>query len=247
MMPQNRINVFFILLALFLLMQWFLVSQKSILLGFIIIVASTVAFNRMLKEWVFAILPAVWLFVNLSVLYFFPNQFAVLVAVGGYFGILMLAYKLQYGFWQAAGVVNVYLLASLIWFFILAQAFDFIWGLIIISLGAGLLFFQSMMITRRAGELVNAKNKMQIAVVSLGISVGLAETAWAISFLPFGYFVLGALFTAVFGATLNIISSYYKISPNDPETFRKIIARNVALASVFAAIFIIISPWIPQK
>lgn len=206
-----------------------------------------VAFNRMLKEWTFAILPTVWLFGNLAVLYFFPNQFVVLAAVGGYFGILMLASKLQYGFWQAASVLNVYLLASLIWFFILAQAFDFIWGLILISVGAGSLFFQSMLITRRAGEFINIKNKMQIAVISLGVSMGLAETAWAISFLPFGYFVLGALFTAVFGAALNIISSYYKIPPTDPETFRKIVIRSVALAFFFIVIFVTISPWLPQK
>lgn len=247
MILQNRINIFIVLAAQFLLLQWFLASQKSILLGFIIVVASAIAFNRMLKEWAFAILPAVWLFGNLAVLYFFPNQLVVLAAVGGYFGIFMLASKFQYNFWQAVSIFNVYLLASLVWFFILAQAFDFIWGLIFISAGAGLLFFQSMLITRRAGELVNIKNKTQIAVISMGVLVGLAEAAWAISFLPFGYFVLGALFTTIFCAALNIISSYYKVPLSDFETFKKIIIRSVALAFVFIVIFVIISPWLPQK
>ncbi len=247
MTQSAKINVFIVLLVQFLLLQWFLASQKSILLGFIIVLASAVAFNRMLEEWTFSILPAVWLSLNLAVLYFFPNQLVVLAAVGGYFGIFMLAAKAQYNFWQAVSIFNVYLLASLVWFFILAQAFDFIWGLLAVSLGSGLLFFQSMLITRRAGELINIKSKTQIAVISLGVLVGLAEVAWAISFLPFGYFVLGALFTTVFGAVLNVISSYYKISSNDPETFRKIITRSVALAFVFIVIFVIISPWLPQK
>ena len=242
-----KINIFIVLLVQFLLLQWFLASQKSIFLGFIIVVASVIAFNRMLKEWIFTVLPTVWLFGNLAVLYFFPNQFVVLVAVGGYFGIFLLAAKAQYSFWQAASILNIYLLTSLIWFFILAQALDFILGLIFISVGTGLLFFQSMLITRRAGEFVNIKNKIQITTVSLGVSMGLAETAWAISFLPFGYFILGALFTVVFGAVLNIISSYYKVSSTDPETFKKIVTRSVILAFVFIIIFVTISPWLPQK
>src|SRR3989344_2122644 len=209
-----KINIFIVLLVQFFLLQWFLASQKSIFLGFIIVVASVIAFNRMLKEWIFTVLPTVWLFGNLAVLYFFPNQFVVLVAVGGYFGIFLLAAKAQYSFWQAASILNIYLLTSLIWFFILAQALDFILGLIFIS---------------------------------VGVSMGLAETAWAISFLPFGYFILGALFTVVFGAVLNIISSYYKVSSTDPETFKKIVTRSVILAFVFIIIFVTISPWLPQK
>jgi len=102
------------------------------------------------------------------------------------------------------------------------------------------LFGSSMLI-------LSIKNKIQITTVSLGVSMGLAETAWAISFLPFGYFILGALFTVVFGAVLNIISSYYKVSSTDPETFKKIVTRSVILAFVFIIIFVTISPWLPQK
>src|SRR3989344_3817703 len=117
-----KINIFIVLLVQFLLLQWFLASQKSIFLGFIIVVASAIAFNRMLKEWIFTVLPTAWLFGN-----------------------------------------------------------------------------------------------------------------------------LGALFTVVFGAVLNIISSYYKVSSTDPETFKKIVTRSVILAFVFIIIFVTISPWLPQK
>ena len=243
---QIKIVMPIALFVLFLSLQWFLVTQKSFLLGFIMLAASVLFFKYIARNWIFNILPSIWLLGGLWALYFFSSQIMVFIIVSGYLAILWLALNKEYALWQVAGILNVYFFSSLIWFFILAQAIDFIWGLIIIALVSSLIFLQAMLISRLAGQLVKIKNKNQIVILSAAVLIGLAEISWAVSFLPFGYFILGALFTAVFIATFNIIDSYYRTTL-DEIAVKKLVIRNVMVTMAFVVILVFLSPWLPQK
>lgn len=136
----------------------------------------------------------------------------------------------------------VFFMVSFIWFEILSQKMGFIAGLIILSLASFLIFWKGLLINRRAGELFDLKSRKQIFVFSLGIALGFCELIWAISFLPFPFFILGGLFTVIFAIAFNIISEYLK----QPREL-KFLIRNIILGISLIIIFILSSQWLPPK
>jgi len=129
----------------------------------------------------------------------------------------------------------VFFMASFIWLEILSQKIGFITGLIILSLVSFLIFWKGLLISRRAGELFGLKNRKQVFVFSLGIALGFCELIWAISFLPFSFFILGGLFTIIFAIAFNIIVSGHNI------------IKNAILGASLIIIFILSSSWLPPK
>jgi len=128
-----------------------------------------------------------------------------------------------------------FFIASFIWLEILSQKIEFVTGLIILSLALFLIFWNGLLISRRAGELFGLKNRKQIFVFSLGIALGFCELIWGISFLPFSFFILGGLLTVIFAIAFNIIVNGHNIT------------KNIILAAGLIIIFILSSPWLPPK
>ena len=129
----------------------------------------------------------------------------------------------------------IFFVASFIWLEILSQKIGFITGLVILGGVSFLIFWNGLLISRRTGELFDLKNRKQIFVFSLGIMLGFCELIWAISFLPFPFFILGGLFAVIFAIAFNIIVSGHNI------------IKNTLLGASLIIIFILSSPWLPPK
>lgn len=148
--------------------------------------------------------------------------------------------------------ILVFLVASIIWFLILAQAINFIAGFIILGLFSLLMFWRGLLISRRAGELFGFKSRKQIFIVSLGATLGFSELIWTISFMPFSFFILGGLLTTIFAIVFNIFKEYFKqhqglFADSDRSDFKKNLTKNVILGIILIIILISISPWLPPK
>ncbi|MBU2081817.1 hypothetical protein KKH14_00040 [Patescibacteria group bacterium] len=129
----------------------------------------------------------------------------------------------------------IFFVASFIWLEILSQKIGFITGLVILGGVSFLIFWNGLLISHRTGELFDLKNRKQIFVFSLGIMLGFCELIWAISFLPFPFFILGGLFAVIFAIAFNIIVSGHNI------------IKNTLLGASLIIIFILSSPWLPPK
>lgn len=108
------------------------------------------------------------------------------------------------------------------------------------------------MISRRAGELYGLKNRRQIFVISIGITLGFSELIWGISFLPFPFYILGGIFTVIFAAVFDIIKEYFKqrfdlFASLDENKFRKILIRDIVSGAILIIFFIFITPWLPVR
>ncbi len=148
--------------------------------------------------------------------------------------------------------VLIFLVASIIWFLILAQAINFITGFIILSLISFLAFWKGLLVSWRAGELIGLKNRKQIFIISLGVALGFSELVWTISFLPFSFFILSGLFTTIFAFVFNIFKEYFKQYQESSidlkrDYFKKLLAKNIILGIVLIIILVSISSWLPPK
>ncbi len=129
----------------------------------------------------------------------------------------------------------VFFMASFAWLEILSQKISFVVGLIILSLAVFFIFWNGLLINRRAGELSILKSRKQILVFSFGIALGFCELFWAVSFLPFPFFILGGIFTVIFAVAFNVIVN------------NRNVIKNIVLAAGLIIIFILSSPWLPPK
>lgn len=148
--------------------------------------------------------------------------------------------------------ILIFLAGSVVWFLILAQTINFITGFIVLGLISLLVFWRGFLISRRAGELFGLKSRKQIFIVSLGATLGFSELAWAISFLPFPFFILGGLFATIFAIAFNIFKEYFKqhqglFADLDRSNFKKILTKNIILGIILIIVLISISPWLPPK
>ncbi len=148
--------------------------------------------------------------------------------------------------------ILIFLAASIIWFLILAQTISFIAGFIVLDLFSFLIFWRGLLISRRAGELFSLKSRRQIFIVSLGAALGFSELIWAISFMPFSFFILGCLFATIFAIVFNILKEYFKqhrglFADLDKSDFKKILTKNIVLGIILIIILISISSWLPPK
>ncbi len=146
----------------------------------------------------------------------------------------------------------IFFAASIIWFLILAQTINFITGFIVLVLFSLLVFWRGLLISRHAGELFGLKSRKQIFIVSLGVTLGFSELIWAISFMPFSFFILGGLLATIFAIAFNIFKEYFKQRQDlfaglDESSFKKILTKNIALGIILIIILISISSWLPPK
>lgn len=146
----------------------------------------------------------------------------------------------------------IFFAASVIWFLILAQTINFITGFIVLGSFSLLVFWRGLLISRRAGELFGLKSRKQIFIISLGVALGFSELIWAISFMPFSFFILGGLLATIFAITFNIFKEYFKQRQDlfvglDESSFKKILTKNIALGIILIIILISISSWLPPK
>lgn len=146
----------------------------------------------------------------------------------------------------------VFILASIIWFLILIQSVNFIFGFVILSLFSFVIFWQGLLISRKSGELFTLKNRRQIIIISLAVTLGFSELIWVISFLPFSFFVLAGLFSAIFATIFDVIKEYFKkhvglFEETDRKKFNKILIRDILSAAIFIIIIISLSSWLPLK
>lgn len=148
--------------------------------------------------------------------------------------------------------ILVFFTANIIWFLILAQTINFIVGFIILDLFSFLIFWNGLLISRQAGELFGLKSRKQIFIVSLGAALGFSELIWAISFMPFSFFILGGLFATIFAIVFKIFKEYFKqqqglFADSDKSSFKKILTKNIILGIILIIILISISSWLPPK
>jgi hypothetical protein len=136
----------------------------------------------------------------------------------------------------------VFFSAGFIWLEILSQKMGFVVGIVILSFASFLIFWNGLLISRRAGELSGLKNRKQIFVFSLGAALGFCELIWALSFLPFSFFILGGLFTVIFAVAFNVINEHLKQCGE-----LKFLIKNVILGAGLIIILILSSPWLPPK
>lgn len=148
--------------------------------------------------------------------------------------------------------ILMFFAASLVWFLILAQTFNFMIGFIILSAFSLLLFWRGLLISRKAGEMFGFKNREQVFVVSLCAALGFAELVWVISFLPFSFFILGGLFATIFALVFNVFKEYFKqhqglFADLDKKHFEKVLTKNIIWGIILIIILISISSWLPSK
>lgn len=135
----------------------------------------------------------------------------------------------------------IFLGAAIVWFLALTQIISFFAGLILLGFFAFLVFWQGLLVSRRNGELFGLKTKKQILAISLGVSLGFVELIWIISLLPFSFYVLGGLFTAIFVIVFDIFKEIFK-----GQEIKKILKRDIISGVVFITILILISHWLPK-
>src|SRR3989344_173289 len=148
--------------------------------------------------------------------------------------------------------ILVFLAAGIIWFLILAQTVNFIAGFIVLGLFSLLMFWKGFLVSRRAGELFGLKSRKQIFIVSLIIALGFSELIWVISFMPFSFFILGALLATIFAIVFNIFKEYFKLHQGlfvdlNRSSFKKVLTNNIVLGIILIIILISISSWLPPK
>ncbi|MDP3004219.1 MAG: hypothetical protein Q8N43_01805 [Candidatus Azambacteria bacterium] len=148
--------------------------------------------------------------------------------------------------------ILVFLAASIIWFLILAQTISFIMGFIVLDLFSLFMFWRGLLVSRRAGELFGLKSRKQIFIVSLSVALGFSELIWAISFMPFSFFILGGLLATIFAIVFNIFKEYFKqhqglFADLDRSIFKKILTKDIVLGIILIIILISISSWLPPK
>lgn len=143
--------------------------------------------------------------------------------------------------------------SGLVWFLILSQTTSFIVGIISIIVVSFLFFRWGFLAFRSAGELLGLKKRKQIIVVSLVAALALGEVFWALSFLPFSFFILGGIFTITFVIVFNMMKEYFKQQREEPPVnlkevgFYKFLKKNIIIAVILIIILISISPWLPPK
>jgi hypothetical protein len=145
-----------------------------------------------------------------------------------------------------------FFLSSIFYFLILIQLLNFIFGVTLFGIIIFLLFWNGLLISRRSGELFGLKNKKQILIISLIISLGFSEIFWSISFLPFSFFILGGLFTVFFATVFDIMRESFKNQRNlfseiKEKEFVKNLKKDVILGLIFIVILISISSWMPIR
>ena len=141
----------------------------------------------------------------------------------------------------------IFLTSSFILYLILYQAISFFNGLLVSSLLYFLTFFQDFLEFRKSGESTGLKNKKQIFVISLVLTLGFSELFWSISFLPFSFFILGGILAVIFTVVLDIYKENFKRSANDSLKIIRILIRDIVTGVILITIFIFISSWLPQK
>ena len=141
----------------------------------------------------------------------------------------------------------IFLTSSFIFYLILYQAISFFNGLLVSSLLYFLTFFQDFLEFRKFGESTGLKNKKQIFVISLVLTLGFSELFWSISFLPFSFFILGGILAVIFTVVLDIYKENFKRSANDSLKIIRILIRDIVTGVILITIFIFISSWLPQK
>ena len=141
----------------------------------------------------------------------------------------------------------IFLTSSFIFYLILYQAISFFNGLLVSSLLYFLTFFQDFLEFRKSGESTGLKNKKQIFVISLVLTLGFSELFWSISFLPFSFFILGGILAVIFTVVLDIYKENFKRSANDSLKIIRILIRDIVTGVILITIFIFISSWLPQK
>lgn len=148
--------------------------------------------------------------------------------------------------------ILIFLISTTVWLLILSQSIGFFSGFLILSFSAFLVFWKGFLISRQKGGLFGLKNKKQVFFVSLGVALGFSELMWAISFLPFSFFILSGLFTAIFSIVFDIFREYFKRKPSlfeesDKINFRKTIVKDFWGGAGFILILILIASWLPKK
>lgn len=146
--------------------------------------------------------------------------------------------------------VWIFLALSFVLYLILYQAISFFSGLVIASFLFFLTFWRDFLSLRFSGELVGLKSKKQILIFSAILTFGFTELVWAISFLPFSFFILGGIMAIIFGVVLDIYKEYFKKFINDDESgikIKKILIRDITFGIVLITIFIFISKWLPPR
>ena len=148
--------------------------------------------------------------------------------------------------------IAVFLAASFVWFLILAQTINFITGFLILCLLSFVVFWKGFLTSRRAGELLGFKSRKQLFIFSLSLALGFSELIWAISFLPFSFFILGGLVTIISSIAFNIFKEYFKrykglFAEADENNFKRILTKNIILGAGLISVLILISPWLPPK
>ncbi len=146
----------------------------------------------------------------------------------------------------------MFLFSGIIWFLILIQVISFIWGFVVLSFLVFVVFWRSLLIIRRAGEVFILRNKKQVLIVSLVLTLGFSELIWALSFLPFSFFVLAGLFSVIFAVVFDVFKEYFKQRPDlfsesDQGNLKKVLIRDILSGIIFIIIIIGASSWLPIK
>ncbi len=160
--------------------------------------------------------------------------------------------RISPAFFAFLSPIVAFLASGVIWVFILSQTIRFCFGLLIFTFFLFLVIFNGFMINRRAGALFRLKTRRNILSVSLVAAVCFAEIFWAISFLPFPFYILAGLFAAVFFVSFDIIKSYFGqrsglFAESELVEFKKILYRDITVFVIFTILLLAMSAWLPRR
>lgn len=160
--------------------------------------------------------------------------------------------KISPAFFAFFSPIAAFLMSGAVWLLILAQIIGFFYGFLIFTVLIFLITFKGLSVNRRAGIMFRMKTRNDVLSVSLVAGACFAEIFWAISFLPFQFYILAGLFAAVFFLSFDIIKSYFGQRPGlfaeaEQAEFKKNLIRDVAVFAIFTILLLAMGSWLPRR
>lgn len=233
---------FFLLMELVLLKENLFLAMAVLALSFSVIVSV-----RISKRWLFAILPFIFSFFSMVLLYlvdsFSQKQIFIIISSFIYYVTFLGIYRLKnYSRDQTArGLIAASAAATA--FFSFAASYGIYLNISIQMLWILVLVFLvvSFLISYQYLSIIEEKEKRKVLVYSLILGLAMAEIAWVINFWPFGYLTTGVIALIFYYVLWDLTQSHFLNLLS-----KKRVVANMVLFSILIGLVLASSKWLPM-